>query len=281
MFKEILEIGPFKLHSFGLMIALGFLAAMFVMERLNRSTKAMPEKLDVSSYLMYIVIAGIAGARICHVAEYWTQEGYCNDWGRIFAVWEGGLVFYGGFAGAAVAFFVICALYRKSKKITDFSDLLLAVLPIGHAFGRMGCFLNGCCFGKPAEGMLKWLGVSFPPHSDASFAQAQAGLLRRPSLPSLPVLPVQLFEAAFLLALAGLLAFVYVKTKKRGAFPGLVTGIYLFSYGAFRFLIEFLRGDDRPEMASLSSAQLFSIPLAAIGVAFFVYACCKRKGESK
>ena len=272
MFRELFGIGSFQVHSFGAMMAAGFIAAMFLMDRLNKRYGSLPPSLDISSFLMWIIIGGIAGARLCHVVEYWRQDGFAGDPARIFKIWEGGLVFYGGFAGAAVAFFAFCRKYRKERSVADFSDLLLCGLPLGHAFGRIGCFLNGCCYGSRAEGALSWLGVSFPPLSDASYEQARLGLLARPSLPSLPVLPVQLFEAAFLLMLAALLVFLYAKTRKAGTAKGLPTGVYLFSYAAFRFLIEFLRGDDRPELGSLSSAQMFSIPLAAVGVWFFVRA---------
>ena len=239
---------------------------------LNRRFHALPEKLDTSSFIMWLVLAGIAGARVCHVAEYWNQDGFCQEPVRLFKIWEGGLVFYGGLAGAVAAFFAMWARFRKERTITDMSDAILAVLPLGHAFGRMGCFFNGCCFGKLAGGAWEPFGVSFPPMSDASFEQAKAGLLKSPAMWSLPVLPTQLFEAVWLFALCALLVSAYVRTKRANAFPGLVTGLYFCGYSTFRFLVEFLRGDDRPDAFSLSSAQIFSVPLFALGAFFIVRA---------
>ena len=268
MHPEIVSIGPFTLHSFGAMMALGFVASWFVLDRLEKRFHVMPGKLDVSSYIMWLVLAGVAGARLCHVAEYWRQERFAAAPLRIFAVWEGGLVFYGGLAGAMCAFFAIWAAHRRERTIRDLADFTLAALPFGHAFGRLGCFLNGCCFGRLATGRWEPFGVSFPPLSPASFEQASAGLIRNAAEPSLPVVPSQLFEAAWLFVLGALLVAAYVKTKRAGTRPGLVTGLYFCGYALFRFFIEYTRGDDRPEAASLSSAQIFSIVLFVLGLAF-------------
>ena len=158
------------------------------------------------------------------------------------------MTFFGGLLGGVVIFIVIYLLYVKKKYPQhNFTELLIigpACITSAHAFGRIGCFLAGCCYGIKTD---SWLGIKFP------------------DLPY-KVYPTQLFEAIFLFMLSAILFYLALKKKNRYTMP-----IYLFSYGTFRFLIEFIRGDDRGAFfLSLSPSQWFSIIAILIGIAIIV-----------
>ena len=234
------------LQSFGLCVGLGVLLGWMVIDRL-----AKPR--DLSGLILLVVFAGIAGARLAHVVEYWHADGFDANFLRAFRFWEGGLVFYGGLLGAIAAFLVWWRVRRA-----DFffhADILAVALPLGHAFGRLGCFMNGCCWGRPSHA---WYAVRFPA---TSFCGPD------------PVIPTQLFEAAALLALFAVLYLVYRRFRRYTA------ALYLMSYGVLRFGLEFLRADDRPDLWGLSSAQLVSLVGLAAGAVFLVLNL-KCRGES-
>jgi phosphatidylglycerol:prolipoprotein diacylglycerol transferase len=123
-------------------------------------------------------------------------------------------------------------------------------MPLGLFFGRIGCFLGGCCFGLPSHSPLA---VSFPAGSAASYEQAEAGLLADKNLPSLPVHPTQLYEAIGCLVIA-LCLLVWCLPRKR--FEGQVMLQFLSAYAVLRFAIEWLRADDRGSLFGLSTSQL-------------------------
>lgn len=171
-------------------------------------------------------------------------ESDCFAWARF---WAGGLTYYGGFLGASVAAWFLL----KADRFPFFkaADMAAMVVPIGLSFGRMGCLLGGCCFGRPLSGPF---GLSFPPGSAASVAQARDGLLSSSHLHSLSVHPTQLYEAwgCFLLALA-MMYLLHPKKRYDGqVFLGFVAG-----YAGLRFLLEFFRADDRGGLAFLSTSQ--------------------------
>jgi phosphatidylglycerol:prolipoprotein diacylglycerol transferase len=175
----------------------------------------------------------------------------CLAWARFYA---GGLTYYGGFAAASLAAF---SMLRTDKfpfwKAADMAGL---VIPVGLAFGRMGCLFAGCCFGKVTEG--PWSMV-FPPGSPASDAHYKERLLPMPGLPSLSVHPTQLYEAAFALALAAVLI-LHLHGRKR--YDGHVFVVFVASYALGRFVLEFFRADDRGGVLGLSTSQWLGIGFA-------------------
>lgn len=190
---------------------------------------------------------------VCHPAER-----DCFAWAKF---WSGGLTFYGGFLAAVAGSWW---LFRRDRfpfwKGVDMGGMMV---PIGLGFGRMGCFLAGCCFGQPSE--LPW-GVSFPAFSPASEAQAMAGLLEGKQLPSLHVHPTQLYEAATAFAIAAF-CILFVHGRKR--YDGQVFAVFLGVYGGARFLLELWRADERGGLAGLSTSQW--IGLVMIGVALALH----------
>lgn len=169
--------------------------------------------------------------------------------------WNGGLTYYGGLLAAAI--FAVWFLKRESFPFWKAADMAGMVIPVGLFFGRLGCFFGGCCFGLPTHG--RW-GVSFPGGSAASYQQFEAHLLSSKELPSLPVYPTQLFEAAGCLAIAALAA-LWIHPRKR--FDGQVFCAFLALYAALRFGLEYLRADDRGGWIGLSTSQWIGL-LAAV-----------------
>jgi phosphatidylglycerol:prolipoprotein diacylglycerol transferase len=171
---------------------------------------------------------------------------------------QGGLVFYGGFLAAALG--LVFFARRRHEPVLPLFDFVATALPLGHAFGRIGCFLNGCCYGRPWSGALA---VRFPADSPPWQHQMEAGRILRAATDSLPVHPVQLYEAAFNLALYALLAWQY---RRRGQRVGSTTALYLLAYSLGRYAMETFRGDDRLHWWGLSVSQHVSIGVFLMGV---------------
>lgn len=145
-----------------------------------------------------------------------------------------GFVYYGGFIGLAVGLYLESK--RRKKAFLNYTDTFFRLLPIGQAFGRIGCYFNGCCYGKPTG---SWIGIPYPVNGAV-----------------ITVVPTQLIESAFCLALG--IALLLCKSKKKGFY----TSFYLYSYAVFRFIIEFSRGDSiRGVWGGLSTSQWISIVL--------------------
>ena len=167
------------------------------------------------------------------------------------------MTFYGGLVGGILTFLagyfiVIKRQYKNAKFLTDVMPIAPACITIAHGFGRIGCFLAGCCYGVETD---SWLGVQFPHLSHA-------------------VYPTQLFEAIFLFILTAILFYIAIKKRSTITLP-----LYLLSYGVFRFCLEFLRGDNRGALLStLSPSQWFSI--IAIISAIIVYVVNKKINNS-
>jgi phosphatidylglycerol:prolipoprotein diacylglycerol transferase len=188
----------------------------------------------------------------------WETLDRCTRWAHF---WTGGLTYYGGFiAASATAWYLL--------KIDRFpfwraADMAGMVIPLGLGFGRMGCLLAGCCFGKQTD--VPWA-LAFPPHSPASEAHFQEGLLEAASYPSLPVHPTQIYESAGSLAIAAVLL-LYLHGRKR--YDGHVFLAFVALYAAMRFVLELWRDDERGGLLGLSTSQL--IGLGLLGAAFLVH----------
>jgi phosphatidylglycerol---prolipoprotein diacylglyceryl transferase len=186
-----------------------------------------------------------AARGVCH-----PKEADCFAWAKF---WAGGLTYYGGFIGASGA--AVWLLRRDKFPFWKAADMAGFAVPLGLAFGRMGCLLAGCCFG--AECSLPWA-LSFPPKSPASEAQFKAHDLASAHAWSLPVHPTQIYESAASLAIAAF-CLLYVHPRKR--YDGEVFVWFLGLYAVARFLLEILRRDDRGGAAGLSTSQLIGVGL--------------------
>ncbi len=246
MFPTLLHIGPITIHTYGVFVALGFLAGFqYLVRRAVR--EGIPEK-PIVDLVLYALIAGLAGARLMYVLL--NLPYYLSAPREIFAIWSGGLVYYGGFIAAAL---VVILLPARRRKLTlwPLADLLAPALALGHALGRIGCFFAGCCYGAPSS--APWAVVFSNPES---FAPCHV-----------PLHPVQLYEAA-----GNLVLFAGLDRLSRRAHPsGAVFASYLVFYGILRFAVELFRGDERGQLIfSLSTGQSFSLAAIAAGILLFL-----------
>jgi len=227
----LLQISGFSLRSYGVMMALSFVVGILVAVGLNRRNGRSDDLiLDVSTWIM---LGAIVGARALYVIV--EPRDYLAEPWKVFYVWEGGLVYYGGLIGASVVTYA----YLKWVKapLWSVADCLAPGLALGQVSGRFGCFLNGCCYGVENHAH----GVVFPSLMDG-----------------IPHLPVMLYEAAFCLALGAYLAWYW----SRKVYDGQVFWSYVLLYAIWRFFIEFLRGDiERGTLinAALSPSQWISL----------------------
>jgi phosphatidylglycerol:prolipoprotein diacylglycerol transferase len=268
MHSELFQIGPFTLRMYGFCMALGFLLAWRAMVYLRKQTNQSYE--DVATLLTGVMISSILGARLVYVMLNWSAE-FSHAPLTIVRIDQGGLVYYGGLIGAMV-FYVGYTLYYKLN-FFDIGDVTAAVLPLGQFFGRLGCFMHGCCYGQQTDA---WCGVSFPRGSPAWGEQLKLGLIQPTTPEALAVIPTQLIESFSTLILFVVLFYLYPRHHKDRGFVG---GCYLVGYAILRFCIEFLRGDtQRGTLAGLSTSQAISILIFSVGVACLVWS--KTKGKS-
>lgn len=246
---------PF-LHSYGLMIALGVMASLWFVKRICLRTGRSYDA--VVNLVMLMLFAGLIGARTWHVVEFWREEFAGKPLFDVFKVWSGGLVFHGGFIGAFAVLPIWCRVTKTP--FLETADLLATILPLAHGFGRIGCFLFGCCYGihLPENSPFAWLQLRFPTSAGASGAHG------------LPVLPTQLFEAAALFLFFVVLLRLLRQHEK--THPGLVAGVYLLGAALIRFTVEFLRDDPRSMFGWMSIGQLTSVVLAIFAIPLIVVA---------
>jgi phosphatidylglycerol---prolipoprotein diacylglyceryl transferase len=197
---------------------------------------------------------------VCHPdpKTFGDKVSMCFGWAKF---WAGGLTYYGGFIGASAA--AIWLLKRDKFPVWKACDMAGIVVPLGLGFGRMGCLLAGCCFGHRTDSAL---GLSFPGRSPASEAQFKLHELDHIRDWSHPVHPTQIYESAMSLAIS---AFLLIVLHPRKRYDGQVFAAFIGLYAAGRFLLEFLRADDRGGLLNLSTSQL--IGLALIGVAVWIH----------
>ena len=250
MFPDLVDIGFLHLKTYGACMATGFLLCWMLIEKLSG-------RKDLSNLLMALMISGIAGSRIAYVIEHWQAE-FGDDPARIIRVDQGGLMFYGGLILAIAVFFAWC--FVKKEKPLELADLLSSAVPLGHAFGRIGCFFYGCCYGRDSDA---WCAVTFPPGSPSWHEHGRK---------MVSVLPTQIFEAAALLALFAVLLFVYRRYRKY------TTGLYLIGYAIIRFAMEYLRGDPRAAVGPFSISQAISLVMMAAAAAMLAVSFRGNKG---
>ena len=232
--KIALQLGNFSVHWYGVLVALGFLAGLWTASRRAVLSGFSADKIiDLGPW---IILGAIIGARTLYVISYW-QESFANEpWYEIFMVQHGGLVFYGGLIGSSLA----TILYAQLKKIPLWrvADIMAPSIALGHVFGRIGCLMNGCCYGRTCD--LPWA-IHFPLDHETH----AAGLH-----------PTQIYEATLNFTLYLGLAWLYRRKK----FDGQVFAVYLAAYAILRTVVELFRGDYKVHYLGgvLTPAQLVS-----------------------
>jgi phosphatidylglycerol:prolipoprotein diacylglycerol transferase len=241
----LFQIGPLTLRTYGLMLALGFLAGIALAVSRARRRGFDPDM--VMDLCFYLIVGGILGARILYVVEYPFY--YLANPLSALKIWEGGLVFYGGLLGA-VAVLLLFVRHRRLD-LPALADVLAPSVILGQAIGRLGCFAAGCCHGLPTE---RWWGVTFT--DPLSLAPRGVSLH-----------PAQLYFAAADLVIFALLLVI----DRRRRFAGQTMVAYLGLYAVTRFGLEFLRGDDRGVFFGLPLSPAQGISLLMLTAAAILW----------
>ncbi|MBT6660233.1 MAG: prolipoprotein diacylglyceryl transferase [Verrucomicrobia bacterium] len=254
------KIGGFAIYWYGILVAGGFMAGLWTASR-----RCVLDKLDgkaISDLGVGIIIAGMLGARAMHVVTYWDALYAGKPLWQVLDFRGGGLVFYGGFIGAALAVILYTRFHGK-QPLWKIADAFAPSIPLGHALGRLGCLMYGCCFGAACD--LPWA-VQFPAYSPAYDALGQAP---GDAAHSVHVHPTQIYSVLLNAALYGGLVWLY----RRKRFDGQVFAVYLVGYSLNRFAVEFFRGDYPAEqlwLGWMKPGQQLSLFLVPIGIALFV-----------
>jgi phosphatidylglycerol---prolipoprotein diacylglyceryl transferase len=222
MHRTVIDLGPLAIRSYGVMLVIAFWLGIEMSARSARRLGLDPARiLDMG---LVVLVSSLVGSRLLYVVSHISE--YQHDKISVLKVWEGGLTFYGGLiAGVACG---LAYLRWKRLPVLDVTDVVAPYLALGIAIARVGCFLNGCCFGKATH--LPW-GCVFPPDS-------QAGWIQRSMLGGQAVQPTQIYES-----LACVAMFIYLRylSGRQGRARGTVFFTFLLLYGVWRFGIDFVR----------------------------------------
>lgn len=242
MHNDLFTIGKLTVHGYGLMIAIGVVLALFL--SLYRAKRRGLNADAVESIVLLALVFGFLGAKILFVIVNF-KDFLASP---VSLLGSEGFVVYGGIVLGVVAVYIYCR--RKKISFLAYFDLLVPAVALAQGFGRIGCFLSGCCYGAPTD---SFLGIVFPAGS-----MAPAGV---------SLWPTQLFSAGGDLLLCGILL-LYAKKDRR---PGNVGALYLLLYAIGRFIIEIFRADARGSVGALSTSQFISIFIVILAVGLFVW----------
>ncbi|HAR46066.1 MAG: prolipoprotein diacylglyceryl transferase [Nitrospirae bacterium GWC2_57_13] len=240
---EFFGIGPLPLRMYGLMIGIGFLLAITLASQRARKEGVSPDRiLDMGVYLL---LAAIIGSRVLYVLI--NLEEFSRNPLEVFAIWKGGLVFFGGLLAAVPV--GIWYVKRHKLPVWKTADIMAPYIALGHAFGRLGCFFAGCCFGSPCDGPVC---ITFTdPHSLAPLG--------------VPLWPTQLMESGGEFLIFGLLLLI----RNRKSFDGQLFWLYPLLYSILRFIVEEFRGDTARGLyfgGLASTSQIIAVGLALVSV---------------
>lgn len=245
MKNELLTIGPFTVYGYGLMIAVGIITGILIAEK-----RAYKKNLDPEHgfwLMLFSLAGGLAGAKVL----YWITEikSIIRDPMIIFQTIGDGFVVYGGIIGGI--FVGWCYTKAKKMEFWKYADLLMPSLAIAQGFGRLGCFLAGCCYGRT---------TTCPIHivfKDSWYAPNGISLI-----------PTQLYSAGLDFLNFAVLILIGKKTEK----DGIVTAYYLMFYSIGRFVLEFFRGDlERGYVGVLSTSQFISVLICLTGICMYFW----------
>ncbi len=255
MHPILFQDGNFKVTWYGVLVALGFITGLWTASRRALRENIHPETIfDLGPWLL---AGAILGARTMYVVSYWNEEFAHGPISEIFMVQHGGLVFYGGLIGAALG----CMLFawRKHLPLWRLADIVAPSIALGSFFGRGGCLMNGCCYGRPTT--LPW-GIQFP-YGHSTYPNH--------------LHPTEIYDGLLNLGLYFLLAWLFRRKK----FDGQIFAFYLIGYALFRSFAEYFRGDYTPVhyLGPLTPAQLVSIGMIAAG-ALLLWKLPRKKVET-
>lgn len=247
MQPEAFHLGPFSVNWYGVMVALGFMAGLWTASRrAPRDGLSAELVLDLGPWL---IVGAILGARVLYVIMFWNEQ-FAGRPADMFKVWQGGLVYYGGLIGSCLA----CIIYARIKKLPLWKtgDVMAPSVALGQFFGRVGCLLNGCCYGRVTT--CPW-GIRYPSGHETHPEGGTAATVH----------PTQVYESALTLALYLGLAWWFRRKK----YDGQVFAFYLVGYAIIRSTVEMFRGDypERQILAGWATpAHLVSAIILTIGI---------------
>ncbi len=243
IYPVLIDLGPVKVYAWGFMMAVGVLAAVYGISRRFKQEGYDPDHaLDLA---ILLVVSGLLGSRLAYIAMFEWHEFLARP-AIFFSLSNGGfqgLVWYGGFTAGVLAFIIYCRV--RSYSFWKMADIIAPYLALAYAIVRIGCFLNGCCYGLVADSACT---VVFP----------EVDQFHR--------YPTQLFSSALNLLLFGFLYWYYPRRR----FDGQIFAAYLIGYAVYRFLIEFLR-ENWIFYGPLSIAQVYSLLILAVGAALYMW----------
>lgn len=257
MFRLLLDLGPFKIYSYGFMQFLAFLAGILLATK--RAKKRGVDTNVIYDLAFWILVGGILGGRLWYVLEHFGY--FRENLLEILQVWHGGMVIYGGlFLGFLTGF-----IYIKKNKLSflKIADIVSPSITLGLFIGRIGCFLNGCCYGIESDRF----GILFHDYSNCNLI---------PDAPvGIKVIPTQLIMSASAL----FLTFFLLLIDKRNKIVGAVFSWLMILYGVHRFSIDFLRHYEGSALIfrHLSLSQVFSLLLLLTGTVFLFFLNSKNK----
>lgn len=236
--------GPFYIATYGFFVALGYLTAILWLKSQIGHMKLTEERFWTLVYCLFF--GALAGGKLLFIILNWNA--FAAGRMNLLRDFRFGFVFFGGFMGVVGMGFLY---FRKNlSEAARVGDYFGAILPVGHAIGRLGCLAAGCCYGRPTT--MPWAIRFTNPDSLIT-----TGLL------DVPVHPTQLYEAAGNIAIAGVLFRLLKRVQKDELQPGSVLCAYVLLYAVLRFIVEFYRGDDRGGFwLGLSPSQWIALGLA-------------------
>ncbi|MCQ2505724.1 MAG: prolipoprotein diacylglyceryl transferase [Lachnospiraceae bacterium] len=253
---ELFSIGPFHVYGYGLMIAIGILCAYYYLDYMCKKHDLDP---NIGFWLLIVcLIGGYTGSRILYFITVFDEV---LENPKILIDFKNGYVVYGGLIGGLISAFVYLKI--KKQNIYKMFDVGFAAVALAQGFGRIGCFLAGCCYGKETDA---WFGVVFPVGS-----MARHGV---------PLVPTQLFSSAFDFFNFGVCTFIFLKEAKKDKNYGFGFTSYLILYAIGRFVIEFFRNDYRGSVGNLSTSQFICIFFLLLGGTFLTLFTLRAKKES-
>jgi phosphatidylglycerol:prolipoprotein diacylglycerol transferase len=252
MWNDLLKVGPLMVHGYGLMIAIGILAAYLTVE--YRAKKKGLEYEKIIDLTIWCVIGGVLGAKLLY---YITQLNNIIEDPKLLLNVSDGFVIYGGIMGGILTGFLFCKIAKWS--FISYFDLVMPSIALAQGFGRLGCFLAGCCYGIETKSPI---GIIF---HNSDFAPNNVRMV-----------PTQLISSG----LDFLNFFILIFLAKRIKAKGQIGGLYLVFYSIGRFIIEFFRGDlERGNIGILSTSQFISILLFLVGAGIVIVSEMKWKKE--
>jgi phosphatidylglycerol:prolipoprotein diacylglycerol transferase len=250
MHPRLLELGPFTIYTYGVLLAAAFLLGLKL-----ATTRARRRGLDAGRILdlgIYVIVAAIVGGKLLLLLT--DFQSFRANPTEIMSLARSGGVFYGGLILAVgVAFWY---MRRHALPLWPTFDVFAPGIALGHAVGRVGCLMAGCCYGHPTT--LPW-GITFTDPFTGSYVGTPLGV---------PLHPTQVYEVV---AETAILFFLLAMERRRGDFPGRTFWIYILLYGLTRYTIEFFRGDPRGAIWIFSTSQFISVLLVPLSVVMLAY----------